>query len=186
MMELVFGVILAVILIWPVWSFNRLIRLRNQVRAAWSDIDVQLVRRHDLIPQLVKTVQAYSDHERSLLTAVTALRSKAVESSRPATLAGLENELEKQLGQIFLLQEAYPDLKADKNFSQLQRELVETENLLQYARRFYNGAVRELNDCILQFPDLIIARLCGFTTAEFYRAAPEERENPRFVQEEPR
>lgn len=168
-------------LVWVVWSFNRLVRLRNQVRAAWSDIDVQLVRRHDLIPQLVATVQAYAAHERSLLTAVTALRSQAVDNHQPAALARLEDELEKQLGQIFILQEAYPDLKADENFTQLQRELVETENLLQFARRFYNGAVRELNDRVLQFPDLIIARFCGFNTAEFYSTEPASRENPRIA-----
>lgn len=175
----ILGLLLLGALTWAVWSFNRLIRLRNQVRAAWSDIDVQLVRRHDLIPQLVTTVQAYAAHERSLLTAVTALRSQAVDNHQPAALARLEDELEKQLGQIFVLQEAYPDLKADENFSQLQRDLVETENLLQFARRFYNGAVRELNDRVLQFPDLIIAQLCGFKTAEFYSIEPATRENPR-------
>lgn len=171
------GLVLAAVLVWSVWSFNRLIRLRNQVRTAWSDIDVQLVRRHDLIPQLVNTVQAYTDHERSLLTAVTALRARAVESDRPGTLAALEGQLDQSLAQIFFLQENYPDLKADSNFSQLQRDLVETENLLQYARRFYNGAVRALNDRVLQFPDLLIARLAGFTTAEFFSAEAEQREN---------
>lgn len=171
------GLVLALVLIWAIWSFNRLIRLRNQVRTAWSDIDVQLVRRHDLIPQLVKTVQAYTDHERSLLTAVTALRAQAVSSDRPATLAALEGQLEQTLAQIFFLQENYPDLKADRNFSQLQKDLVETENLLQYARRFYNGAVRALNDRVLQFPDLLVARLAGFSTAEFFSADPKQREN---------
>lgn len=171
------GLILTAILVWAVWCFNRLIRLRNQVRMAWSDIDVQLVRRHDLIPQLVSTVQAYTDHERSLLTAVTALRARALDSNRPATLAALENQLEQSLAQIFFLQENYPDLKADRNFSQLQQDLVETENLLQYARRFYNGAVRALNDRVLQFPDLVVARLAGVATAEFFSADAEQREN---------
>lgn len=172
-----FGLLLVAILVWAVWSFNRLIRLRNQVRMAWSDIDVQLTRRHDLIPQLVNTVQAYTDHERSLLTAVTALRARALDSDRPATLAALEGQLEQSLMQIFVLQENYPELKADRNFSQLQRDLVETENLLQYARRFYNGAVRALNDRVLQFPDLLIARLAGFSTAEFFSAEADQREN---------
>lgn len=180
------GVVLAVlVVIWAVWSFNRLIRLRNQVRAAWSDIDVQLVRRHELIPQLVKTVQAYTNHEKSLLTAVTALRTAAVNTEQPATLAGLEGELEKALSQVFFLQEAYPDLKADQNFSQLQRDLVETENLLQYARRFYNGAVRELNDRVLQFPDLVIAKIFQFSTAEFYVADADQRENISVASEGP-
>src|SRR5690606_16887141 len=170
------GLILAVV-IWAVWSFNRLIQLRNQVRMAWSDIDVQLARRHDLIPQLVATVQAYTNHEKSLLTAVTALRARALDSNRPATLAALEGQLEQSLAQVFFLQEAYPDLKADGNFSQLQRDLVETENLLQYARRFYNGAVRALNDAVLQFPDLLIARLAKFSTAEFFSADAGQRDN---------
>lgn len=171
------GLVLAALLGWAVWSFNRLIQLRNQVRMAWSDIDVQLARRHDLIPQLVNTVQAYTDHERTLLTTVTALRARALDSDRPATLASLEGQLEQSLAQIFFLQENYPDLKADRNFSQLQRDLVETENLLQYARRFYNGAVRALNDRVLQFPDLIIARLARFSTAEFFSAEAEQRDN---------
>ena len=170
------GLILAAVLIWVVWCFNRLVRLRNQVRTAWSDIDVQLARRHDLIPQLVRTVQAYTDHERSLLTAVTELRARAVESQHPGQLAALENELEQSLSRLFILQESYPDLKADGNFSQLQRDLVETENLLQYARRFYNGAVRALNDRVLQFPDLLIARVAGFSTAEFFSAAEDQRD----------
>lgn len=167
----------AILIVWMIFIFNRLVRLRNQVRAGWSDIDVQLTRRHDLVPQLVKTVQAYTQHERALLTTLTALRSQAVTSERPAALAGLEAELDKALGQVFLLVEAYPDLKADQNFRQLQQDLVETENLLQYARRFYNGAVREFNDRVLQFPDLIVARLLSFTTAEFYSADDAHREN---------
>ncbi len=171
------GLVMAAFLIWAIWSFNRLVRLRNQVRTAWSDIDVQLVRRHELIPQLVNTVQAYTDHERSLLTTVTALRARAVDSDRPGTLAALEGQLEQSLAQIFFLQESYPDLKADRNFSQLQRDLVETENLLQYARRFYNGSVRALNDRVMQFPDLLIARLAGFATAEFFSAKTDQREN---------
>lgn len=171
------GFILAAVILWAIWSFNRLVRLRNQVRTAWSDIDVQLVRRHELIPQLVTTVQAYTDHERSLLTAVTELRARAVESYKPATLAALEGQLETSLAQIFFLQENYPDLKADHNFAQLQRDLVETENLLQYARRFYNGSVRALNDRVMQFPDLLVARLAGFSTAEFFSAEAGQREN---------
>src|SRR5690606_25107186 len=139
-------VLVAMLLAWAVWCYNRLIRLRNLVKTAWSDIDVQLSRRHDLIPQLVTTVKAYTGHERALLETVTELRSQALNSDRPATLAPLENQLERSISQIFILQENYPDLKADKNFAQLQKELVETENVLQYARRFYNGAVRQLND----------------------------------------
>ncbi|MDQ2077762.1 LemA family protein [Marinimicrobium sp. ABcell2] len=171
-------IVLAVLLLaWVVWIYNRLIRARNLVNTAWSDIDVQLTRRHDLIPQLVRTVKAYTSHERTLLETVTELRSQALNSDRPATLAPLENQLERSLGQIFILQENYPDLKADQNFAQLQKDLVETENVLQYARRFYNGAVRQLNDRVLQFPDLLIARLFRFTTADYYNAEAGHREN---------
>lgn len=183
MLEWGLGLILITFMTWAVWSFNRLIRLRNQVSAAWSDIDVQLARRHDLVPRLVDVVRAYAAHERSLLAAVTTLRSQAVQNTRPTALAGLEDALEKHLNHIFLLQEAYPGLKADANFAQLQRDLVETENLLQYARRFYNGAVRELNNGVQQFPHLIIAKLFRIGIAEFYIAAPESRENPRVVLE---
>jgi LemA protein len=164
-------------LAWAVWCYNRLIRFRNLVNTAWSDIDVQLSRRHDLIPQLVRTVQSYTTHERALLETVTVLRAQALNIDRPATLAPLENQLEHSLGQIFILQENYPELKADQNFAQLQKDLVETEDVLQYARRFYNGAVRQLNDRVLQFPDLLIARLFRFRTAEHYSAEADHREN---------
>lgn len=177
MLEFICLGLLTAVLIWAIWSFNRLTRLRNQMRMAWSDIDVQLARRHDLIPQLVATVQAYTKHEKTLLTAVTTLRARALDSDRPTTLAALENQLEQSLAQIFFLQENYPDLKADGNFNQLQRDLVETENQLQYARRFYNGAVRALNDAVLQFPDLLIARLARFSIAEYFSAEAEQRDN---------
>lgn len=177
-MDWVLGLILLGSLAWAVWCFNRLIRLRNQVDAAWSDIDVQLTRRHDLIPRLVDVVRAYASHEQKLMATVTALRTQAVGSTQPTVLAGLEDAMEKHLSHIFLLQESYPDLKADAGFAQLQRDLVETENLLQHARRFYNGAVRELNDGVQQFPDLIIARLCRVKGAEFFTADPESRDNP--------
>lgn len=177
---IVFG---GLLLAWVAWCYNRLIRLRNMVNTAWSDIDVQLTRRHDLIPQLVRTVNAYTRHERALLATVTELRAQALRTDRPATLAPLETQLERSLGQIFILQENYPDLKADQNFIQLQKDLVATEDVLQYARRFYNGAVRQLNDRALQFPDLLIARLFRFNTAEFYSADADHRANVSFKEE---
>lgn len=160
------------------WIYNGLVRRRNQVRAAWSDIDVQLLRRHDLVPRLVEAVKAYAAHERGLLDSVAALRAQALATRSPARLAGLEAELERSLLQVFALQEAYPELKASGNFSQLQRDLVDVEDHLQYARRFYNGAVRDLNDAIQQFPAMLVARPAGFGEAEFFVAADDARRAP--------
>jgi LemA protein len=163
---------------WGIWIFNRLVRLRNRVRAAWSDIDVQLTRRHDLIPMLVEAVRGYAAHEQSLFQTVTALRTRAIGTQSPAELATLEAALEQSLGRLILLNEAYPDLKASENFLRLQRDLVDVEEHLQYARRFYNGAVRELNDGIQKVPDLLVARLFAFAPAEYYLARDSERAAP--------
>lgn len=165
----------ALVLMWAAFAYNRLVRLRNQVRTAWADIDVQLTRRHDLVPQLVSAVKGYAGHERAVLEAVTELRAQAVALSSPARLAVVESDLERALGRLFALKEAYPDLKASDNFAQLQRDLVEVEEHLQYARRFYNGAVRDNNDAVQRVPDVIVARAGGFSTFEFYQAREEER-----------
>ena len=150
--------------------FNELVGARNQVRAAWSDIDVQLTRRHDLVPQLVTAVQGYADYERAALTVVTELRSRAMAAQRLADKAALEGELARQIERILALQERYPDLKASDNFLALQRDLVAVEDHLQYARRYYNGSVRDLNNRIESFPSLLVARAVRFRPAEFYRA----------------
>ena len=165
--------------LWCVLAFNRLVRLRNQVRAGWSDIDVQLMRRHDLVPRLVEAVRAYAGHEKALLENVTALRAQAMATQSPARLASVERELEQGIGRLMVIQEAYPDLKASENFLQLQAGLVEVEDHLQFARRFYNGAVRENNDGVQRFPDLLIARLFGFASAEFFEAGPDAAAAPR-------
>lgn len=165
-------------LAWGVWIFNRLVRARNQVRTAWSDIDVQLTRRHDLVPQLVAIVRAYAGHEKALLENVTALRTRAIATDRPGRLAEIEDGLEQALGRLMLLKEDYPDLKASRNFLQFQHDLVEIEDHLQYARRFYNGAVREFNDRVMQIPDRFIAALFRFRAAEFYAADEAHRATP--------
>jgi LemA protein len=164
---------------WGVIVFNRLVRERNQVRSAWSDIDVQLTRRHELVPQLVEAVKAYASHERSTLEAVTELRARSAALGSPAEKARIEGEMEVGLHRLIALAEAWPELKADGNFLQLQRDLVEVEDHLQYARRFYNGAVRVYNTRIDTFPDLLVARPFAFRPAEFFavegepvRAAP--------------
>lgn len=168
---------LTAVLGWAVWVFNRLVRDRNQVRAGWADIDVQLTRRHDLVPPLVLAVKAYASHERALLESATELRATAVKLDSPARLAAVEEAMEQTLTRIFALQENYPELKASGNFLQLQRDLVAVEDHLQYARRFYNGAVRQYNTRLESFPDLLVARPLAFRAAEFYQAS--ERAAPR-------
>ena len=166
------------LLAWAIMAFNRLVRLRNQVRTAWADIDVQLIRRHDLVPPLVTAVKAYAGHERAVLEAVTELRTQALSQQSRPQLAAVEQSLEQALGRLFALKEAYPDLKASENFMQLSRDLVAIEDHLQYARRYYNGAVRQLNTRIEHFPDLIVARLAGFQRGEFFEANAEQRSAP--------
>lgn len=174
MTTVLIAIVLA-LLAWAMFVFNRLVRLRNQMKAAWADIDVQLTRRHDLVPPLVAAVKGYAAHEASVLEAVTELRTQAMNANGPAHLGRIESALEQALSRLFVLQEAYPDLKASENFAQLQRDLVDIENHLQYARRFYNGAVRDYNDAVQRVPDLIVARGFGFAEDEFYQADEEER-----------
>jgi LemA protein len=168
------GAVALVVVAGIVIVFNELVAARNQVRAAWSDIDVQLTRRHDLVPQLVAAVKGYADHERTTLTLLTELRSRAVAAASLADKAEAEGELAKQIDRILALQERYPDLKASDNFLALQRDLVEIEDHLQYARRFYNGAVRDFNTKIETFPSLIVARAMAFRPAEFFRSGTDQ------------
>ena len=168
------GAVVFIVLAASAVVFNELVAARNQVRAAWSDIDVQLTRRHDLVPQLVASVQGYASYERATLTTLTELRARAVSAASLADKAQIEGELAQQIDRIFALQERYPDLKASENFLALQRELVEIEDHLQHARRFYNGSVRDLNTKIERFPSLIIARLAAFRPAEFFRSGADQ------------
>jgi LemA protein len=164
------------LLAWAVFVFNRLVRLRNQVRTAWADIDVQLQRRHDLVPQLVAAVRGYAGHEQATLQAVTELRARALAARGPSELGELETALEQAVARVIALVEAYPDLKASDNFLQLQSGLVEVEEHLQYARRFYNGAVRDLNNAIQRVPDVAVARGFGFHEAEFFQTGDAQRD----------
>ena len=166
---------LIALLAWAVFAFNRLVRLRNQQRTAWADIDVQLQRRHDLVPQLVKVVQAYAGHEAATLQAVTELRNRAMGLKHPGQIGDVEASLEQALARLIALKEAYPDLKANQNFAQLQDDLVKLEEHLQYARRFYNGAVRDYNDGMQRFPDLLVAKMGGFTDVAFFQAEADSR-----------
>lgn len=169
----------AVLLVYVWWLYNSLVTDRNRVLAAWSDTEVQLKKRHDLVPQLVSSVKAYAQHERTTLEAVTALRTRSEATEGLADKAALEHSLEAGMQRLLLLAEAYPDLHADQNFRQLQTALVEIEDHLQYARRYYNGAVRMLNVRVQTFPHLLLARLLRFNGAEYFAVdSAAERQAP--------
>lgn len=174
-MVTIFIVTVTAVLIWVAFAYNRLMRLGNQVDAAWSDIDVQLQRRHDLVPRLVSATRAYARHEREALESVTELRARALRLTSPSELGAVESALEEALDKLLALREAYPELQANRNFLQLQRELVEIEDHLQYARRFYNGAVRDYNTTIERVPDVLVARLFGFRGREYFQAGEDAR-----------
>ncbi len=168
-------IILAIIVLWLIFAYNRFIRLRKRTDEAWSDIDVQLKRRHDLIPNLVETVKGYASHERELFEKVTEARANAISASGAAKKAEAENMLSGALKSLFAVAENYPQLRASENFAKLQDELADTENKIQSARRFYNGNVRDLNIAIETFPSNIIARMFNFKQAEFFEIEGEER-----------
>lgn len=165
---LTLAVLLMVLAAPTIWIYNRLVADRNQVQAAWSDIDVQLMRRHELVPMLVDTVKAYAAYEQATLAAVTELRSRSEAAEHLPDKAALEAQLEEALHRVNVVAEAYPDLKADQNFRQLQTELTTIEDHIQYARRFYNGAVRILNTRIQSFPHLLVAGPLQFRSAEYF------------------
>ena len=149
-------------------GYNRLVRFRNRMREGWSGIEVQLKRRHDLIPNLVSAVQAYQKHERSTLSEITAQRQAAREAHGVVAASKAESTLGGGLGKLLAVVEAYPDLKADRHFRDLMAELVETENAIQYARRYYNGAVRDLNNGLESFPSNLIGKVGSFQKSDFF------------------
>ena len=157
--------------------YNRLIRGRNRVSTAWSDIDVQLQRRHDLVPQLVKAVDQYAKYERATLEAVTELRAEAMQQVDVRARGKVEEQLGAGLGRLIALAESYPDLKANENFLNLQNQLVETENYLQFARRYYNGSVRDYNTMIESVTSNIVASLFRFTQRDFFQRSTDEAAN---------
>jgi LemA protein len=157
--------------------YNRLIRSRNRVNTAWSDIDVQLQRRHDLVPQLVKAVDQYAKYERSTLEAVTQLRAEAMQQADVRARGKLEEQLGAGLERLIALAESYPDLKANENFLNLQNQLVETENYLQFARRYYNGSVRDYNTMIESVPSNVVAALFRFSQRDFFQRSSDEAAN---------
>ena len=161
-------VILAVLLIWVAVAFNRLIRRRNLMREGWSGIDVQLKRRRDLIPNLVEAVKGYSEHEKTALERIVLLRTQGEQAANVSEANASENALTQQIKGLFALAESYPDLKAGKNFIDLQEQLAEIEDQIQMARRYYNGAVRDYNTLAQSFPSNIVAKVFGFRRGEFF------------------
>lgn len=169
--------IIALIVLWLVATYNRLITSRNQVEEAWSDIDVQLKRRYDLIPNLIETVKGYAGHEKEVFVKVTEARAAAMKaegSGDPKAAGEAENMLTGALKTLFAVTENYPELKADQNFAKLQDELSDTENKIQASRRFYNGTVRDFNTKLQVFPTNLIAGMFKFKAREFFEIENEE------------
>ncbi len=182
---MIFGVFLLVVIVvvalWAMGMYNGLVGSRNEVKNSWGQIDVQLKRRHDLIPNLVETVKGYMAHERNTLEAVTKARQQAIQvTGDVAERAKAENALSQTLRSLFAVAEAYPDLKANQNFLALQEELTSTENKISFARQYYNDAVLRLNNRIQMFPSNILANMFNFQMEKFFEVeAAEERQAPQ-------
>lgn len=178
----IFGII-GLVVLWAVMAYNGLVRLRNRVQNAWSQIDVQLKRRHDLIPNLVETAKGYMRHERETLESVTRARNLAAGAASGADIgkrAEVESELSSALGRFFLVVENYPDLKANQNFLALQEELTSTENKIAFSRQYYNDEVMRFNTRLQIFPTNVVAGAMGFTSREFFELKDAaEREVPK-------
>lgn len=167
--------VVVVVALWVVFAYNRFVTLVNHVKEAWADIDVQLKRRYDLIPNLVESVKGYVSHERGTLEKVTEARTRAMNAQTVGEHAQAENMLSGALKSLFAVAESYPDLKASANFVELQRELSDTENKIQAARRFYNGVVQELSVALESFPSNLIGKTFGFTARDYFELGEGEQ-----------
>ena len=176
---IVVGVLIVVALIWAIAVFNSLVQKRNRVKNGWHQIDVQLKRRVDLIPNLVETVKGYASHEKEVLTRVTEARAAVMKAQGPAEVSKANNMLSDTLKSLFAVVENYPELKANQNFLKLQEELTTTENKISFARQFYNDVVMDFNNRVQMFPSNIIAMVFNFRVAEFYAVPEAEREAPK-------
>lgn len=165
---LIFMIVVALVVVWAIFAYNNFVKRVNRANEAWSDIDVQLKRRYDLIPNLINTVKGYAQHESGTFDKVTQARAKAMQATGTAEKGQAEHFLADALKSVFAVAEAYPDLKANQNFLELQRELSDTENKIQAARRFYNTNVRDLNTSVESFPNNLIAKMFGFVKKEFF------------------
>jgi LemA protein len=171
--------VVVVILVAGIVIYNKLVRLRNTVKSSWSDIDVQCKKRYDLVPNLVETVKGYAAHEKGVLEKVTEARSMAMQASTPEEMGKAENMMRDTLKSLFAVAEAYPELKANTNFQQLQSQLQELENNIEYARRYYNAVVRDYNILIESFPSKIVASSFGFKQEELFQLeAPDVEREP--------
>jgi len=170
--------ILVALLVFVGWLFNRMVRLRNEADTGWANIDVQLKRRNDLIPNIDETVKGYAAHERGTFEAVTQARAAVARAQSPAAAGEADGLLTAAIGRLFAVAEAYPELKASENFLQLQNELSATEDKIAAARRYYNATVLRFNNAIQTFPAVLLARAFGFARREFFAAAAGERELP--------
>jgi LemA protein len=174
--------IVVVALLAGIAIYNKLVRLRNTVKSSWSDIDVQCKKRYDLVPNLVETVKGYASHEKTVFEKVTQARSMAMQATSPAEMAKAENMLKDTLKNLFAVAEAYPELKANANFLQLQSQLQELENSIEYARRYYNAVVRDYNTLIESFPSNIVASQFHFKQEQLFQLeAPEAERKPAKV-----
>jgi LemA protein len=170
MLILIIVAIVVLLALWLMVSYNRLVRLRNRIANAWAQVDVQLRRRYDLIPNLVETVKGYAKHEKETFDAVTQARANAINAQGVAAQGQAENAITSTLKSLFAVAEAYPELKANQNFLALQEELTSTEGRIAYARQFYNDAVLQLNNKVQSFPSNIIANMFGFREHEYFEA----------------
>lgn len=179
MKYVIIGVIVLLVLVasYVVSTYNKLVNLRNGVKDQWSQIDIQLKRRFDLIPNLVETVKGYAKHEEETLTKVIDARNSYTSSSTHEEALKADSELTKSISKLFALAEAYPDLKANQNFTSLQAELSETEDKISYARQFYSDAVLKYNNNVQMFPGNLVASMFGFKEEKYFEAASEEKEN---------
>ncbi|GAA4816583.1 membrane protein [Marinicella pacifica] len=176
---IILGLVVAAVVVWAVGLYNQLVKKKNHVEDGWSGIDVQLKRRYDLIPNLVKVVQQYAQHEEQTLKKVIQLRNQAKQADNPSQQIQQEQKLSQALSGLMVQVEAYPDLKANTNFLDLQQQLQQIETDIQYARRYYNGAVREYNTLVQSFPSNIIAQKYDFREAEYFEIEdPVHAENP--------
>lgn len=177
-------IVLAVVAVWAIWAYNRFVSLTQRAKEAWADIDVQLKRRYDLIPNLIESVKGYVQHERGTLEAVTEARAKATQvhvdpsnitPEQIQAMAAAEGALGASLGKLLAIAENYPDLKASQNFVELQRELTDTENKIQAARRFYNGNVRDLGIALQSFPSNVIGQMFAFKERQYFELGENEQ-----------
>jgi len=175
-------IVVAVIVLWVIFSYNRFVQLVNQAKEAWADIAVQLKRRYDLIPNLVETVKGYATHESSVFENVTKARAQAMQAGTTGEHAATENMLTEALKSLFAVSEAYPDLKANQNFLQLQKELGDTEDKIQASRRFYNTTVMTLNTAEQSFPGNLIANTFGFKEMDLFELGADEQAAKQPVQ----